>query len=325
MGRIVTVTVVDLTRPIEQKGFKSVALFDFTTELAPMKITDTSALQAGSDILKAATAFFANGGSDLLVAGKAVVSDLEVFDFLTLVAETNDFYGVNVIIPKANQLAYVEQVKLFVEGTQKLSVVEVNGLATEVQTVVDTLNSDRVVVFANAEDAIEGYGSAVSGICFPQDEGSITWGNKAVTGSPSSGYSPADEDILLADNINYVTEEKGLTITQFGRTLSGSNADVTRSKDWLNNRLAENLTATLVNSKKIAFTTIDLAKIVGAMDEVGLQAVTMGMLSEFISIVPKVVDIPTNDKANRVLRGVKFIATLSGAVETIELELQVRL
>jgi len=325
MGRIVTVTVVDLTRPIEQKGFKSVALFDFTTELAPMKITDTSALQPGSDILKAATAFFANGGSDLLVAGKAVVSDLEVFDFLTLVAETNDFYGVNVIIPKANQLAYVEQVKLFVEGTQKLSVVEVNGLATEVQTVVDTLNSDRVVVFANAEDAIEGYGSAVSGICFPQDEGSITWGNKAVTGSPSSGYSPADEDILLADNINYVTEEKGLTITQFGRTLSGSNADVTRSKDWLNNRLAENLTATLVNSKKIAFTTIDLAKIVGAMDEVGLQAVTMGMLSEFISIVPKVVDIPTNDKANRVLRGVKFIATLSGAVETIELELQVRL
>lgn len=325
MGRIVTVTVIDLTRPIEQKGFKSVALFDFTADVVPALITDTSSLGAGTDLLKAATAFFANGGSSILVAGKAVVSAQEIFDYLTLIAETYEFYGVNAVIPKANQQAYIEQVKLFVEGTKGLGVVEVNGTATEVQAAVSGLNSDRIVAFANAEDAMEGYGSAVSGICFPQDEGSITWGNKAVTGSPSSGYTLADEAILLADNINYVTEEKGLTITQFGRTLSGSNADITRSKDYLNNRLAENLTAALVNSKKIAFTTIDLAKIVGAMDEVGLQAVTQGMLSEFISIVPKVADIPTNDKANRILRGVKFIATLAGAVETIELELQVRL
>lgn len=82
MGRIVTVTVIDLTRPVEQKGFKAVALFDFTTDVTPALITDTKSLTADTSLLKSATAFFANGGSSILIAGKNATSAGNVFEHL---------------------------------------------------------------------------------------------------------------------------------------------------------------------------------------------------------------------------------------------------
>jgi len=325
MGKIVSVTVVDLTAPIVQAGFKAVGLFDFTSDIEPSVITDTSTLTAGTKLLEFASVFFANGGGSLLVAGKSPSSAEDVFSFLNSTALDYDFYGVNVIVPKASQKEYLEQVKLFVDGATKLSLVEVNGTVAEVEDALDGLNSSRIVAYANSNNEQNGMASAVSGLCFPQEEGSLSWGNNSITSITSSKYSTGDEISLLSENINYLTDEGGLVLSQMGRTLSGSNADITRSKDYLNNRLSEALTATLVNAKKIGFVTSDLGKIVTAMDEVGVVAVNQGMLESFYSVVPSVASIPTNDKANRVLRGVKFIATLSGAVETLELELQIKL
>ncbi|MGL5050487.1 MAG: hypothetical protein ACRC6E_07635, partial [Fusobacteriaceae bacterium] len=85
------------------------------------------------------------------------------------------------------------------------------------------------------------------------------------------------------------------------------------------------LTSSLVNNKKIPFTTAGMAMISSSLNQVGVQAVSMGMLDKFFITTPNVSEIPTTDKANRVLRGVKFSAVLSGAVETIEMELEVRL
>ncbi|MGL5712744.1 MAG: DUF3383 family protein [Paraclostridium sp.] len=325
MGRIVNAVVIDLTRPVIQKGFKSVALFDFTQDVATSVITDTSTLTAGTKMMDVATAFFANGGSSLVISGKNATTASDVMTHLQAVSEEQDFYGVLAVIPKANQTDYFSQVQQFVEGNEKLSVLEVNGTKDEVELVLANSNSDRVVPFSNSKDEVTGLAGAVAGVCFPQEEGSITWGNKVVTGVPTSGYSVADERALMAKNINYITKEMGLVITQFGRTTSGSNADITRSKDYLKNRLMESLTSALVNSKKVPYTTQGMAIISSAMNEVGVQALNQGMLTEFRVITPKIEDIPTNDKANRVLNGVKFIATLSGAVETINLEITVKL
>ncbi|MGL5713874.1 MAG: DUF3383 family protein [Paraclostridium sp.] len=325
MGRIVSVTVVDLTRPVEQKGFKTHALLDFTTDFATAVISDVKTLTPSTQMYEQASKYFGNGGGTLVVSGKAIVSSGEIAEFMAEVHNTNEFYGVTVILPKAEQATYISEVQQFIEGNKLLGVIEVNGTKDEVEVVLDGTNSDRIVAFANSSDTQNGTACAVAGVCMPQDEGSITWGNKVVTGVPTSGYTASDEVALLAKNINYITKEKGLIITQFGRTTSGSNADITRSKDWLENRCAESLTSTLVNNKKVPFTVQGMAMISSSLNQVGIQAVEMGMLDSFIVITPSVKDIPTNDKANRVLRGVKFIATLSGAVETIEMELQVKL
>lgn len=326
MAKIVSVVVVDMTRPVEQAGFKSVALFDFTQEIETQVVTDTKSLTGKGVALDVATKYFGNGGGTLIVSGKSVTSAAtDIAEQMTKVMESNPYYGVMAVVPKAKQAEYYPEIQKFVEGNKRLAVLEVNGTAEEVKGVLGESNSDRIVAFANSKDTQTGIAGAVAGVCMPQDEGSITWGNKVVTGIETSKYSGANEQTLLDANLNYITKEKGLVITQFGRTTSGSNADITRSKDWLENRCAEALTSALVNNKKIPFTTQGMAMVSAALNQVGVQAVDMGMLDKFVVITPQVSNIPTNDKANRVLRGVKFIATLSGAIETIEMELQVRL
>lgn len=338
MGRIVTVNVVDLTRPVAQAGFKKVAIVELLDdngiEVNFKVITSAKDSDAGSDtpLGKSVSAFFANGGIEVGICAKKPATADGIEAILKGVIDEYDFYGLEVICPKSNQAEYLEKVKTWAEGNKKLAVLELNigdgaiDTATAENGVIKKIeNSDRVVAFAHKEATHQGIASAVAGVCFPQDEGSITWGNKVVTGVSASGYKLADEGKLLNANVNYITKEKGLVITQFGKTTSGSNADITRSKDWLENRCAEALTSTLINNKKVPFTVQGMAMISSSLNQVGVQAVSMGMLDSFYVVTPAVKDIPTNDKANRVLRGVKFIAVLSGAIETIEMELQVRL
>ncbi|MGL5716966.1 MAG: DUF3383 family protein [Paraclostridium sp.] len=336
MGRIVTVNVVDLTRPIEQKGFKSFAIVEVGsgasfTDVQTEVITGLSSLNpdASDALKKSVSAFFTNGGQTLIVGAKKVDSADDVEPYLNEVLASNEFYGLEVIVAKADQSLYLDKVKLFVEGNKKLAVIEINGaeddLSAQDGVISKIENSDRIVSYSHSEDSHQGIASATAGVCMPQDEGSITWANKVVTGVSASGYTLSDEAKLLDANINYITKEKGLVITQFGRTTSGSNADITRSKDWLENRCAEALTSTLINNKKVPFTVQGMAMISSSLNQVGVQAVSMGMLDSFYIVTPSVKDIPNNDKTNRVLRGVKFIAVLSGAIETIEMELQVKL
>lgn len=327
--RIVTVAVIDLTRPVEQKGFKSCLLLDCTEQIETALITDTKTLSGKASALKCASAFFGNGGQTLLVAGQDMSSSSdgkEIKTLLDTVSATNKFYGITAILPKSKEKILLGKLKEYAEGNECLVVTEVVGEADAVKNLVTDLNTDRIAVFATkAEDSITGLGAGVCGMGFPQNEGSITWGNKVITGVPLSKYTTSEEQDLQSKNINYLTSELGFNITQFGRTLSGSNIDITRSKDWLKNRISESLTSALVNSKKIPFTTKGLAIISNAMSEIGSQAVAQDMLVSYEVVVPNVDEIPQIDKANRVLRNVKFIATLSGAVETIEMELHVKL
>lgn len=326
--KIVDVVVVDLTRPVEQKGFKKVVLVDCTQEISLQTVTSTKGLTGIASTI--ASSYFGNGGQYLTVTGKnlsATTDGSEVTAVLQEALDSQQPYGVTLIMPKDKQKLILAKVKEFVEANEMLCVTEIVGTKDEVKTIAEELNSDRVAVFASTgnENAFTGLGAGVCGMGFPQTEGSITWANKVITGVQLSGYTLAEETELLDANINYLTEELGYTITQFGRTLSGSNIDITRSKDWLKNRIQEGLTYALVNSKKIPFTNKGLATISSALNQVGIQAVQQDMLSSYSVSIPDISDIPLADKSNRVLRNVIFTAQLSGAVETISVELQITL
>lgn len=326
--KIVDVVVVDLTRPVEQKGFKKVVLVDCTQEISLQTVTNTKGLTGIASTI--ASSYFGNGGQYLTVIGKnlsATEDGSEVTAVLQEALDSQQPYGVTLIMPKEKQKLILAKVKEFVEANEMLCVTEIIGTKDEVKTIAEELNSDRVAVFASTgnESAFTGLGAGVCGMGFPQTEGSITWANKVITGVQLSGYTLAEETELLDENINYLTEELGYTITQFGRTLSGSNIDITRSKDWLKNRIQEGLTYALVNSKKIPFTNKGLATISSALDQVGVQAVQQDMLSSYSVSIPDISDIPLADKSNRVLSNVIFNAQLSGAVETISIELQITL
>lgn len=321
---IVDVVVIDLTRPVEQKGFKKVLMVDCTQTIALETVTDTKTLSGIAATV--ASAYFGNGGGYLTVCGQDLSATADGSEVTTLLQNALDEqhpYGVTLIMPKDKQKVILAKVKEFAETNEMLCVTEIIGEESEVESIVDGLNSDRVAVFASKEAEFTGLGAGVCGLGFPQDEGSLTWGNKVISNVKTSGYTLTDESKLMAKNINYLTNVLGYNITQFGRTLSGSNIDITRSKDWLKNRVREGLTAALVNSKKIPFTNRGLSTIGNALSQIGIQAVQQGMLDSYDVFIPDADDIPVTDKTNRVLKNVTFTAKLSGAVETISVELQV--
>lgn len=324
--KIVDVVVVDLTRPVEQKGFKKVILVDCTQLVSLQTVTDTKGLTGITATV--ASSYFGNGGGYLTVTGVDMSSTSDGSEITPVLQEALDSqqpYGVTLIMPKDKQKIILGKVKEFVEANELNCVTEVIGTKDEVETMVEGLNSDRISVFASNSETFTGLGAGVCGMGFPQNEGSLTWANKVITGVKLSGYTIAEETELLEKNVNYLTEELGYTITQFGRTLSGSNIDITRSKDWLKNRIKEGLTYALVNAKKIPFTNKGLSRISSALDQIGVQAIQQDMLASYTISIPDVDDIPATDKANRVLKNVIFTAQLSGAVETISVELQVTL
>lgn len=326
MARIVDVVVIDLTRPVQQKGFKKVALIDFTTAVETKTVTDVKELSG--TIAKVASSYFGNGGGYLTVGGvdASETSDgTEITTLLNEVLAENTFYGLSLIMPKEKQKIILEKVKEFCDGNELLCVTEIIGTKEEVTTASEGLNSDRVALFASNAEETTGLGAGVCGMGFPQNEGSLTWANKQITGVPVSGYSISEENALLEKNINYLTEELGYIITQFGRTTSGSNIDITRSKDWLKNRIREGLTYALVNAKKIPFTNKGLQRLRTALDQIGVQAMQQDMLASYTVFIPDANDIPVADKAARVLRNCVFTAQLSGAVEKIEIEVQITL
>jgi len=325
MSKIVSVAVIDLTRAAEQTGFKTVAVVDLTRDMDAQIISDTKDVQGMGALTETATAFFANNGQTLIVAGKNIVDKGEIAPFLYELYDKNAFYGISVIVPKVSQADYIAEVDKYVNGNKGLAIVEMNGSVAEVTSALEDSNSDRLVVYANKEDEQTGIAGAVDGACFPQDEGSINWGNQVVTYVNVSGYSTSEEVQLLDKNINYITEDRGFIMTQFGKTTSGSNADITRTKDYLVDRIEAALTSALANNKKIAYTTSGMSIIKTALDEIGVQGVNQDMLDSFVVTTPKISEISTNDKANRVLTGVSFTAVLSGAVDTIDLNLVVKL
>ena len=55
-----------------------------------------------------------------------------------------------------------------------------------------------------------------------------------------------------------------------------------------------------------------------------MRALALGVANDFLSndpaplvTVPKAADVPPTDKANRILRDVKFTATLAGAIHAV--------
>ena len=319
---IVQTVVVDQTRPVIQKGFKRVAIFDFTQERETEMISDIKAVEGGTKLYDLLSVYFANGGKSIVVSGvKVEDAARDIPALMSKVEEVNEYYLVTAVVPKELQAEYYPEIVKYCNGNEKLSILESNGEPEDIIMAYSDLNTDRCVIYANKMDEQEGKAMAALGACAPQDEGSITWGNVAIVGTGTSKYSLSEESQLIAKFINYITKTKGYILTQFGRTLSGSHADITRSKDWLKNRCDESLTSLLVNNKKIAYTKDGLDKIKSTLEELGQQAVDSGMLISYEANTPKLENIPVTDKQNRVLNGVEFVCKLAVSMETLNISL----
>lgn len=204
-----------------------------------------------------------------------------------------------------------------------------------------TLENDRVVVMVHTEP--ETYPEAAwVGRCAPTQPGQITWKFKILNGITDSGLTSTQKSTVSDDGGNYVARQGGILHTFEGVTTSGEFIDIMRTLDFIEARVKENVFVRLINAAKVPFTNAGIATVVDGVEEALSTAFNNGAIAEGspaelegrspnpdeVDIVvplyqvtaPRRDQVPLNDRANRILPDVNFVAILAGAVHSVRIQ-----
>lgn len=163
-------------------------------------------------------------------------------------------------------------------------------------------------------------GAAWMGDRFPSDPGGSTWAFKTLSGISADILTASDRTALRGKNCNYYQEIAGRNVTYDGKAASGEYIDITRLVDWMVARIAEEVFLLLVNNPKLPYTDASVEIVKNAVYSVMLQAIgNGGIATDPVPIVtgPKVADVPTSQRAARILPDIEFEATVAGAIHQV--------
>lgn len=159
------------------------------------------------------------------------------------------------------------------------------------------------------------------GKMLPKDPGSATWMFKDVPGVGIDNLTTTQSGYARGYNMNVYEQFQGQNIVREGKMADGTYIDIVHGADWLEARMTERLFYLLLNNDKIPYTDAGVSAIEAEVRAQLLEGVAAGYITDDFSItVPKVSDVSANDRANRVLPAVKFVATLQGAVHSVTVQ-----
>jgi hypothetical protein len=247
-----------------------------------------------------------------------------VEDLTQIRNENDDFYF---ICPTNKGKPVLTALAAHVETLTKLMVVSTADGDTIDATVTDDIISnfqtagyDRSPIKFHPKSSLQYAGAAWTGVGAPKDPGSITWKFKTLSGVDYTDLSDTQVSTLQGKNGNMYIRLAGVSFTQEGVSPSGEFIDITRGIDFITARIQEFVFARLVNNDKIPYTNPGIATIEAEVKAVLQLAVNNQILAADPApetFVPDVADVTTADKANRILRDVKFQGTLAGAIHKV--------
>lgn len=166
-------------------------------------------------------------------------------------------------------------------------------------------------------DATEYPEAAWIGDRFPSAPGSSTWMFKQLAGISVDSLTSTESTNIRNKNGNTYETIGGVNITREGKVASGEFIDVIRGVDWLESRMEERIFSRFVNLPKIPYTNAGIAIIEAEVRAQLQEAIVAGVLDGeqgFTVTVPRISEISANDRANRILPAITFVAKLAGAI-----------
>lgn len=156
----------------------------------------------------------------------------------------------------------------------------------------------------------------------PLDPGSETWKFKRLNSISYSNLTSTQSQNARNKKANTYEFIGGVGITREGTVAQGEFIDIVRGVDWLTSRIQEFVYSVLVNSNKVPYTDAGIT----AIESEVKRALQLGISNNFIAndpaptvTVPKAANVPPTDKTQRILRNVRFQATLSGAIHIVNI------
>lgn len=311
-------------------------LADLATEIQSSPLVAT-AVSNGVDTITvtAQTPGIPSTASDFLVTGGASQALVAIAtttanhgveeDIADIQEEDDDWYGL--ILTDRTQAvveiaaAYIEtQKKLFITASDDADLLD-DLVTTDIASVVQANNYRRTAVLYSGtpEDFPD---AAWMGKLFPFDPGSETWKFKTLAGIVADDITSAQKANLKAKNCNFYTTVGGQDMTAEGVVGVGEFIDIIRGIDWLESTIATDVFFVLKNTLKIPYTDAGIAVIENRVRGALKKGEDQGVIADdpkFIVTVPRAVDVPAIDRANRILNNVKFNARLAGAIHFVNI------
>jgi hypothetical protein len=248
-------------------------------------------------------------------------------DLAAIKLEDDTWYG---LLHCFNSKACVQAIAAWAETAKKLFIAQTQDSAiattvlagaTDVAAALQTSAYARTVPIYHPRND-KGIDSAWAGRCLPLDPGSESWKFKTLAGVPATQLTSTHRTNIKSKNCNYYEAVAGVNITAEGVVSAGEFIDVIRFRDWLEADMAAGIFAALVRPEKVPYTDGGIATIEAEVRASLQRGVNAGGLSDNPApavTVPKVSTVASADKSARLLKNVKFTATLAGAIHAINI------
>lgn len=158
------------------------------------------------------------------------------------------------------------------------------------------------------------------GRCLPLRPGTETWKFKALAGVQSDTFTETQRGYLRSKKCNFYEPTAGSPMTEEGYTSAGSFIDFVRWVDFFTSEVQAGIAEDLLNNDKIPFTDLGIGMINARLRGVLKAEENAGALDAgWDTTVPLAADVSSSDKTARLLTGVEFSATYSGAIHKVEI------
>jgi hypothetical protein len=115
-----------------------------------------------------------------------------------------------------------------------------------------------------------------------------------------------------------------LALTRNGTVTSGEYIDVIRGIDWFTARLRERLLLLLAQSPKVPYTDHGIQLVESQVRAQIQDGIDVGLIDDdkatYYVTVPKALDVPVQDRLDRVLKDVQFQWRAAGAIHTLDIK-----
>lgn len=194
---------------------------------------------------------------------------------------------------------------------------------TSIAAIFNNLGYVRSFVLYHLDAATDFPECAWFGNCLPLIPGSETWKFKRLNGVAYSDLSTTQSLNCRNKKANTFEFIGGVGITREGTMAQGEFIDIVRGVDWLTSTIQSYVYSVLVNLPKVPYTDPGITSIEAQIRKALQQGVDNNFISAeppYTVTVPRAASVPSIDKANRILKNVKFQATLAGAIHAVQIQ-----
>lgn len=317
------VNITKLTKSVSQAGF-GLPLILGTSKAVPYALYGGieavgQAFGIESKEYKIASRMFGQNPSPQEIAMLGVLYDEDPTSLVealnTLIDTNNDWYF---LVCSENSNDVVQALSTWIDTQMKIY-----GVTTQDLTLPALIESEQTIVMYHHD--INAYvAEGLIAIAATNDPGSITFKFKTVNGVQASNITSTELVQLHEDGAFSYIKKMGVLQTTEGITTNKEYIDVVMGAHYIQARMEEECIYLAINNKKIPYDNTGIAMLAGVARDVLTRATNMDIILKddetgkgvFTIDITKREDVPKNDIALRQYNGIKWTATLAGAIHT---------